>query len=90
MKSRKDQVEKEDVTILFHDGRKIDPHYYQVMQQADIIILITNYCSHSTMWETKSQAILEDKVIFYETHSNLLLLLNKVSEKYSKMLQKNN
>ena len=90
MKSKKGQVEKDDVTILFHDGRKIDPHYYQVMQQADIIILITNYCSHSTMWEAKSQAILEDKVIFYETHSNLLLLLNKVSEKYSKMLQKNN
>lgn len=89
MKSRKGQIEKDDVTILFHDGRKIDPQYYQVVQQADIIILITNYCSHSTMWETKSQAILEDKVIFYETHSNLVLLLNKVSEKYGEMLQLN-
>nr|WP_263327090.1 hypothetical protein [Neobacillus sp. Marseille-Q6967] len=80
MRTKEQQSKFDTITILAHDGRKLDPTYYKTIQQADIIILITTYCSHATMWLTKASALANDKVILFEKNINVPLLLQKANE----------
>ncbi|OLS40823.1 hypothetical protein [Bacillus sp. MRMR6] len=80
VRTKEHQSKIDSITILAHDGRKLDPTYHQTIQQADIIILITTYCSHETMWLTKATALANDKVILFEKNINVPLLLQKANE----------
>ena len=87
VRTREQKSKFEDITILTHDGRKLDPTFYQTIQIADIIILITTYCSHATMWLTKASAIANDKIILFEKNVNVSLLLERANEFLMKKTQ---
>ncbi|WP_338469460.1 hypothetical protein R4Z10_11565 [Niallia sp. XMNu-256] len=70
--------------VLTHDARNLDPIFYQYLNQADILIVLTRYISHQAMWEVKEFAILEQKPIFYSTFTNIPTILNKVAKEMTK------
>lgn len=70
--------------ILTHDGRKHDPMFYSVMQQADIIVLLTRFISHASMWEAKATALQDGKPIYFVQETNITRILNSVTEHWLK------
>lgn len=75
------QVEKEGIRILTHHGDKLDPTFYQTLEQADIIVIIPRLISHAGMWEAKAHAIDRDKPIVFERAINLDRILESVAQK---------
>ncbi|RXZ77225.1 DUF2325 domain-containing protein [Paenibacillaceae bacterium] len=65
--------------ILTHDGRKHDPDFIQVLDDADIIVVLTRFVSHASMWEAKAWAIDQDKPILFLPEINMTRILNAVS-----------
>ncbi|MGG1650581.1 DUF2325 domain-containing protein [Paenibacillus sp. NRS-1780] len=67
--------------ITTHDGRKHDPDFYTALQQADIIVVLTRFISHASMWEARTVAAQEDKPIYYAQEINIRSILNTVVQK---------
>ncbi|MGG1650457.1 DUF2325 domain-containing protein [Paenibacillus sp. NRS-1780] len=67
--------------ITTHDGRKHDPDFYAALQQADIIVVLTRFISHASMWEARTVAAQEDKPIHYAQEINIGSILNIVAQK---------
>lgn len=78
---RSQQVEKEGIRILTHHGDKLDPAFYQTLEQADIVVVIPRLVSHAGMWEAKAHAIDRDKPIVFERAINLDRILESVAQK---------
>ncbi|MDG4657712.1 hypothetical protein P6P90_12145 [Ectobacillus antri] len=72
---------KDNYTVITHTARTIDPAFYEALKQADIIIILTRYISHRAMWEAKEFAILEEKVVYYSTFTNVPAILDEVVSK---------
>ena len=78
---RQEQATKETYpcTILTHTGRVLDPKFYMILKQADIIIILTQFVSHMAMWEAKAHALQEDKRIYYLKGLNIKKLLHEIT-----------
>ncbi|MEK4951899.1 DUF2325 domain-containing protein [Bacillus sp. FSL W8-1127] len=77
---RQEQAKREySCTILTHTGETFDPDFYQALKQADIIIVLTQFISHSAMWEAKAFAIENNVPIFFLKGVNIPKLLNEIS-----------
>jgi hypothetical protein len=81
---RNQQVEKEGIRILTHHGDKLDPAFYQTLEQADVVVVIPRLVSHSGMWAAKAHAIDWDKPIYFERAVNLNRILESVAHKQKK------
>lgn len=77
----KSKSEESRFTVLFHDARLLDPAFYDMLNQADIIIVLTRFISHRAMWEAKEYAILEEKEIYFSSFTNIPTILYEVAEK---------
>lgn len=73
------RVKKEGVRILTHHGDKLDPAFYQTLEQADVVVVIPRLVSHAAMWEAKAHAIAEDKPVLFERAINISRLLASVA-----------
>ncbi len=71
--------EENEYTIFTHDGRILDPAFYELLKTANIIIVLTHLISHRAMWEAKEFAILEAKPIYYSTFTNIPTILSEVA-----------
>lgn len=79
--NRKEQSQKEyPCEIMTHTGEKRDPTFYQLLSKADVIIILTQFISHLTMWEAKAYATDNDIPIYYMKGLNIPNLLQKVSD----------
>ena len=77
---RQEQAKREySCTILTHTGETFDPDFYQTLKQADIIIVLTQFISHSAMWEAKAFAIENNVPIFFKKGVNIPKLLKEIS-----------
>lgn len=75
------QVKKEEIFIIAHNGDKLDPEFYQVLEQADILVVLTHLVSHAAMWEAKAHAIDLDKPIYFERAVNFDRILESIVQK---------
>ena len=78
------QVEKKGIQILTHNGDKLDPAFYQILEKADILAVVPRLVSHAAMWEAKAYAISEDKPIYFERAINPSRILKSVAQKQKK------
>lgn len=79
---RKEQAQKNYVcNVLTHTGETLDPKFYQVLKQADIIVILTQFISHLAMWEAKAFAIENDIPIYYTKGLNITKILYELAEK---------
>ncbi len=76
----KQSREEKEYTIYTHDARNLDPQFYELLKNADIIITLTRYISHRAMWEAKEYAILEGKRIYFTAFTNIPTILTKVAK----------
>lgn len=84
----KGHIEENGYTVYTHEARNLDPHYYEYLYKADLIIILTRYISHHAMWEAKEYAILEQKPIFYSTFTNIPTILKEAASEYIKIIGK--
>lgn len=75
--------EQREFTLLTHDARNLDPHFFELLKKSDIIIILTRYISHHAMWEAKEYAILENKPMYYTTFTNIPAIIAEVARKLS-------
>ncbi|OOE05013.1 hypothetical protein BO219_06400 [Anoxybacillus kestanbolensis] len=68
-------------TILTHTGEVLDPDFYRILKQADIIIILTQFISHLAMWEAKVYALQNDVPIYFMKGLNITRLLMEVARK---------
>lgn len=61
--------------IMTHDGSKQDVDFLMLLKQSDIIVVLTRFVSHASMWEAKAYAIENDKPILFETAINIHRIL---------------
>ena len=80
----KGHIEANGYQVYTHEARNLDPHYYEYLNKADLIIILTRYISHHAMWEAKEYAILEQKSIFYSTFTNIPTILKEAASEYAK------
>lgn len=66
-------------TILTHPGEQLDPDFYDALKQADVIVLLTQFIPHVTMWKAKSYAIQEGKEIHFVKGLNLEKILLEIT-----------
>ncbi len=73
---RQEQAQKEYVCqILTHPGESLDHDFYQTIKKADILVLLTQFIPHVTMWEAKAYAIENNKPIYYSKSINIQKIL---------------
>lgn len=78
---RQEQAQKEYVCqILTHPGESLDQDFYQTLKKADILVLLTQFIPHLTMWEAKAYAIENDKPIYYTKRINIQKILSDIVE----------
>jgi|GEM_PF-5133719 Protein involved in chromosome segregation, interacts with SMC proteins len=56
-----------------------DPAFVRILTSSDILVVLTQHVSHSSMWAAKEYAIENEKLIVYSRHINLPLILMEVS-----------
>ncbi|WP_348622646.1 DUF2325 domain-containing protein [Paenibacillus polymyxa] len=66
--------------IIAHDGRKHAPDFYSTLQRADVIVVLTRFISHASMWEAKAFAAQNDKPIWFIQEINIGSILNIVAQ----------
>ena len=76
----KGHIEANGYHVYTHEAKKLDPQYYEYLNKADMIIILTRYISHHAMWEAKEYAILEQKSIFYSTFTNIPTIIKGSSK----------
>ena len=81
----KGHIEANGYHVYTHEARNLDPQYYEYLNKADMIIILTRYISHHAMWEAKEYAILEQKSIFYSTFTNIPTILKEAASEYAKI-----
>lgn len=84
----KGHIETNGYHVYTHEARNLDPQYYEYLNKADMIIILTRYISHHAMWEAKEYAILEQKSIFYSTFTNIPTILKEAAREYIKIIGK--
>ncbi|WP_188624607.1 DUF2325 domain-containing protein [Caldalkalibacillus thermarum] len=79
---RREHAESKDYPceVITHDGRKHNPEFYQTLQKADIIVVLTQYISHASMWEAKAHALENDKLIHFTKSINVERIIEEVNE----------
>ncbi|EGL84269.1 hypothetical protein CathTA2_0179, partial [Caldalkalibacillus thermarum TA2.A1] len=79
---RREHTESKDYPceVITHDGRKHNPEFYQTLQKADIIVVLTQYISHASMWEAKAHALENDKLIHFTKSINVERIIKEVNE----------
>lgn len=70
--------EENGYIIQTHDARILDPTFYELVRQADVIIVLTRFISHRAMWEAKEYAILEEKPIHFTAFTNIPTILTEI------------
>lgn len=65
-------------TIIAVDAEAPEFELVAALKQADHIVLLTKFVSHTMMWTTKAYAIENDIAITYSTSINLDLILNSI------------
>ena len=85
----KEHIKENGYSVYTHEARSLDPHYYEYLDKADLIIILTRYISHHAMWDAKGNAILEQKPIFYSTFTNIPTILKEAASEYAKMKSPN-
>ena len=85
----KGHIKENGYSVYTHEARNLDPHYYEYLDKADLIIILTRYISHHAMWDAKEYAILEQKPIFYSTFTNIPTILKEAASEYAKMKSPN-
>ncbi|MED0649934.1 DUF2325 domain-containing protein [Aeribacillus pallidus] len=79
---RQEQAKQQYVcNVLTHSGETLDPNFYQVLKQADIIVILTQFIPHLAMWEAKAFAIENDIPIYYTKGLNIQKILYELAEK---------
>jgi len=79
---RQEQAKQQYVcNVLTHSGKTLDPDFYQVLKQADIIVILTQFIPHLAMWEAKAFAIENDIPIYYTKGLNIQKILYELAEK---------
>jgi hypothetical protein len=79
---RSEQAQQEyPCTVLVHSGEALDPDFYQVLKQADVIVVLTQFIRHAAMWEAKAYALQHDTPIYFMKGLNIPNLLGAVSKK---------
>lgn len=79
---RQEQSKKEyPCMVLVHSGEVLDPDFYHILKQADIIIILTQFISHLAMWEAKAYALQNDVPIYFMKGLNIPRLLEDVARK---------
>jgi hypothetical protein len=79
---RQEQAQKDYVChILTHSGERMDPDFYSLLENSDIIVVLTKFVPHIAMWTAKSYAIDQDKPIFFETAINIEKILINICSK---------
>jgi hypothetical protein len=82
---RQEQAQKKyPCTVLTHSGEVLDPDFYHVLKQADIIIVLTQFISHLAMWEAKAYALQNDVPIYFLKGLNISKLLAEVAKNATK------
>ncbi|WP_172418953.1 DUF2325 domain-containing protein [Geobacillus subterraneus] len=66
--------------VLFHHGRTRNPDFERVLKDSDILVVLTQFVSHITMWETKAYAFEHEKPIYFLKGLNLRKLLTEVAK----------
>ncbi|WP_028987585.1 DUF2325 domain-containing protein [Thermicanus aegyptius] len=68
-------------SILTHNGEENDEDFYRVLNESDILVILTRFVSHIAMWEAKAYAIGEGKPIFFERNINIPIILMNIAGK---------
>lgn len=66
--------------LITHDGRKQDVDFHALLSKSDIIVVLTRFISHSSMWEAKAYAVENDKPIHFEQAVNLERILFNIAK----------
>ncbi|TCJ98226.1 UNVERIFIED_ORG: uncharacterized protein DUF2325 [Anoxybacillus amylolyticus] len=66
--------------VLFHHGRTRDPAFERVLKESDLLIVLTQFVSHLTMWEVKAYALEEEKPIYFLKGLNVHKLLTETAK----------
>ncbi|WP_268626952.1 DUF2325 domain-containing protein [Paenibacillus alvei] len=74
-------AEADICSIMTHDGSKQDVDFHMLLKQSDIIVVLTRFVSHASMWEAKAYAIEQDKPILFETAINIPRILQHCMQK---------
>jgi len=78
---RQEQAQQNYVcNVLTHSGETLDPDFYQVLKQADIIVILTQFVSHLAMWKAKAYAIQNDIPIHFTKGLNIQKILYEIAE----------
>lgn len=65
--------------IITPDGRKQDVDFHALLSRSDLIVVLTRFISHSSMWEAKAYAVEHNKQIVLESAINIQgILMNCV------------
>lgn len=65
--------------ILTHNADRLDPDFYAILDQADIIAVLTRFISHAAMWEAKAHAAEQGKYIFYPQETNVNRIVSEAA-----------
>ncbi|WP_318503487.1 hypothetical protein [Bacillus sp. T3] len=68
-----------NVKIITHDARNLDPTFYEALKNTNIIVVLIRFISHRAMWEAKEYAILEGKPIYFTSFINIPTILAEVA-----------
>jgi hypothetical protein len=80
---RQEQAQQNYVCdVLTHSGETLDPKFYQVLKQSDIIVVLTQFISHLAMWEAKAYAIQNDIPIHFTKGLNIQKILYEIVKNY--------
>lgn len=73
-----DVEEVEGVRLLYHDGDRINLSMGRVAREADILVVLTRFVSHSVMWWLKEYAVDEGKEIRFVRESGIQRILERI------------
>lgn len=68
-------------SILTHNGQEIDEDFYRLLNESDILVILTRFISHIAMWEAKAHSIEEGKPIFFEKNINIPIIIENIARK---------
>lgn len=80
-RARAAAAEADICSILTHDGSKQDVDFHMLLKQSDIIVVLTRFVPHESMWEAKAYAIENDKPILFEIAINIPRILQNCMNK---------